>query len=142
MPVIQAINWSVCADNSLQADRLVSCLFSDQFYIISTLEAPKSDTTTGDNQKFDDEVLVLFLPLLDAFNSDDTQDWWYLTQHIQEWLLKIPCESQQWIWGHDLFWLVFMGAHPTFPLGKWPLWDKRIPLEGPYIEDLVQLSIA
>ncbi|KAL4080892.1 hypothetical protein J3A83DRAFT_4073088, partial [Scleroderma citrinum] len=101
-----------------------------------------SDTTTGDNQKFDDEVLVLFLPLLDAFNSDDTQDWWYLTQHIQEWLLKIPCESQQWIWGHDLFWLVFMGAHPTFPLGKWPLWDKRIPLEGPYIEDLVQLSIA
>ncbi|KAH0825733.1 hypothetical protein J3R83DRAFT_9940, partial [Lanmaoa asiatica] len=40
----------------------------------------------------------------------------------------------------DTFWLAFVGAHPTFPHGNWPLWDARIPLEGPFIEHWLLIS--
>ena len=98
-----------------------------------------------DNQQdtqFNDELLVTFLPLPDTFNPKATQDWWQLAQRIQDWLLNIPRDSQQWTWGRDVFWLAFVGAHPNFPLERWSLWDTRIPLEGPYIEDLVQSSVT
>ncbi|KIM60205.1 hypothetical protein SCLCIDRAFT_124746 [Scleroderma citrinum Foug A] len=85
---------------------------------------------------------MTFLPLLDTFNPNTTQDWWQLAQCIQDWLINIPHDSQQWTWGCDVFWLAFVGAHPMFPLGRWSFWDMRIPLEGPYIEDLVQSSVT
>lgn len=143
MPMIQAINWSVCVDNPLQAKEFVSPMVSNPIYIVLILENLKSsgDTEMLINQDFNDE-LPTFLPLPETFDPMVAQDWEHLTQHIQEWLLDIPCDSQEWTWGCDAFWLAFVGAHSTFPMGIWPLWDTRIPMEGTYIEDLDQSSVS
>ena len=69
-----------------------------------------------------------------VFNYHSTQDWANLTWQIEGWLLTIPTESQQWTWGQDAFWLAFISTYPTFSHSKWPLWDARILLEGPFIE--------
>jgi hypothetical protein len=40
-----------------------------------------------------------------------------------------------WKWGVEVFWAAFIAAFPSFPLGEWPLWDSRIPMAGPFIEN-------
>ncbi|KAG1764376.1 hypothetical protein EV702DRAFT_982086 [Suillus placidus] len=49
-------------------------------------------------------------------------------------------ESSLWTWGRDAFWLAFVAAHPSFLMGKWLMWDPRIPLEGWFIEQWLECS--
>ncbi|KAG2357553.1 hypothetical protein BDR07DRAFT_1297435 [Suillus spraguei] len=68
---------------------------------------------------------IPFLPLLPAFNSRNQENWTSLSKEIETWLvLDVHPESPLWTWGHDAFWLAFIGAYPCFPRGTWPMWDS------------------
>ncbi|KAF9219014.1 hypothetical protein BS17DRAFT_798353 [Gyrodon lividus] len=114
-PVIEAILWNVCnSKHSLHSSN-------------SDLER-NNDTNTSTSR----ELPIVFLPLPRAFNYRSSQDWDNLSQKIEGQLTTTPTDPQQWTWGQ---WLAFIGANPTFPHGRWPLWDTRVPLEGSFIED-------
>ena len=59
-------------------------------------------------------VTFLSLHSFDPFNS---HCWLCLAQDIQEWLITIVIDShsQEWTWGHELFWMVFIATYPMFP---------------------------
>src|SRR5207245_2958563 len=82
----------------------------------------------------DDDVDVTFLPLPETFDFLNREDWQRLAQDIHNWFLTVPPASQQWTWGREAFWFAYVAAHPSFPHGRWPLWNPKIPLEGPFIE--------
>ncbi|KAG1720087.1 hypothetical protein EDB19DRAFT_1605755, partial [Suillus lakei] len=89
----------------------------------------------------DSEAVIPFLPLPPSFDSVDRAHWESVSQKIQDWLTtEVDTESSLWTWGHDAFWLAFIAAHPSFPMGKWPMWDPRIPLEGSFIEQWLERS--
>ncbi|KIK97982.1 hypothetical protein PAXRUDRAFT_135198, partial [Paxillus rubicundulus Ve08.2h10] len=122
-PVIEAILWNICnSEHSLHSGRSDLERNNDTDYFTSW------------------ELPILFLLLPQAFNYCSSQDWDNLSQQIEGWLVTIPTDSQQWMWGRDTFWLVFISANPTFPHGRWPLWDVRVPLEGPFIKDWLAMS--
>jgi hypothetical protein len=66
--------------------------------------------------------------------------WITLNLDISDWLTTIVRDQrrQEWAWGQDLFWLMFVAAYLTFPLSPWPLWDPRIPLEGHFIQHWIE----
>ncbi|KAG2150280.1 uncharacterized protein EDB93DRAFT_1084299 [Suillus bovinus] len=82
----------------------------------------------------DVNIPIPFLLLPSKFNPMDSFHWLQLSEKIQHWLVTIPAVSQHWTWGHNAFWLAFVGACPDFPCSQWPMWDPRIPLEGQFIE--------
>jgi hypothetical protein len=59
-----------------------------------------------------------------------------LASRIQDWLIFYIQDEHllHWKWGAELFWIAFVAAFPSFPLGDWPVWDARIPLAGAFIE--------
>ncbi|KAG1853030.1 hypothetical protein F4604DRAFT_1591780 [Suillus subluteus] len=84
---------------------------------------------------------ISFLPLPPSFDYVNRADWETVTQRIQEWVTtEVDTESSLWTWGRDTFWLAFVAAYPSFPMGKWPMWDPHIPLEGSFIEEWLQRS--
>ncbi|KAG1894218.1 uncharacterized protein F5891DRAFT_961900, partial [Suillus fuscotomentosus] len=84
---------------------------------------------------------ISFLLLPPSFDYTNRANWQTVSQQIQEWLTtKVDTESSLWTWGCDVFWLAFVGAYPSFPTGKWPMWDPRIPLEGSFIEQWLEHS--
>ncbi|KAH7919604.1 hypothetical protein BV22DRAFT_969312, partial [Leucogyrophana mollusca] len=114
-PVVEAITMQL-----LQSEHTV---LGDDVDAIDDHPAPPSDVT------------IPFLPLSPLFNPASPSDWAFLSRSIQNWLLdEVNTESPQWSWGRDAFWISFIGGHPFFPRGKWPLWNARIPLEGEFIE--------
>ncbi|KIK79354.1 hypothetical protein PAXRUDRAFT_832893 [Paxillus rubicundulus Ve08.2h10] len=128
-PVIEAVSWNVCnSEHSLHSGE------SD----LKSCGSPEGDIDT--DHFASQELPISFVPLPRAFNYRSSQDWDNLSQQIQGWLITIPADSQQWTWGRDAFWLAFVGANPTFPRGKWPLWDVRVTLEGPFIEEWLVMS--
>ncbi|KAG2106475.1 hypothetical protein BD769DRAFT_1393165 [Suillus cothurnatus] len=87
------------------------------------------------------EPIISFLPLPPSFDYVNQADWETVAQQIQEWVTtEVDTESPLWTWGRDAFWLAFVAAHLSFPMGKWPMWDPRIPLEGSFIEEWIQCS--
>ncbi|KAG1741896.1 uncharacterized protein EDB91DRAFT_1052261 [Suillus paluster] len=89
----------------------------------------------------DDETTISFLPLPPSFDHINRADWETVSRQIQEWLtMKVDTESSLWTWGRDAFWLVFIAAYPSFPMGKWLMWDPCIPLEGSFIEQWLECS--
>ncbi|KAG1905541.1 uncharacterized protein F5891DRAFT_943734 [Suillus fuscotomentosus] len=89
----------------------------------------------------DNKTNISFLPLPPSFDYTNRADWQTVSQQIQEWLTtKVDMESSLWMWGHDVFWLAFISTYPSFPTGKWPMWDPRIPLEGSFIEQWLECS--
>ncbi|KAG1741907.1 uncharacterized protein EDB91DRAFT_1052298 [Suillus paluster] len=89
----------------------------------------------------DDKTIIPFLPLPPSFDSVDRAHWESVLQQIQEWLTtKVDTESSLWTWGRDTFWLMLVAAHPSFLMGKWPMWDPLIPLEGSFIEQWLERS--
>jgi hypothetical protein len=87
------------------------------------------------------EPIISFLPLPPSFDYVNQADWETVAQQIQEWVTtEVDTESPLWTWGCDAFWLAFVAAHLSFPMGKWPMWDPRIPLEGSFIEEWIQCS--
>ena len=77
-----------------------------------------------------------FLPLPPTFNKTCAEAWSSLASQIQQWLIFCLRDegTPHWKWGVDVFWVAFIAAYPSFPLGEWPLWDTRIPMAGPFIE--------
>ncbi|KAG1748678.1 hypothetical protein EDB19DRAFT_1630126 [Suillus lakei] len=87
------------------------------------------------------EPTISFLPLPPSFDFVNRADWETVAQRIQEWVTtEVDTESSLWTWGRDAFWLAFVAAYPSIPMGKWPMWDPRIPLEGSFIEEWLQRS--
>ncbi|KAG2047830.1 hypothetical protein BDR06DRAFT_848817, partial [Suillus hirtellus] len=85
------------------------------------------------------EPTISFLPLPPSFDYVNRADWETVTQQIQEWVTtEVATESSLWMWGCNAFWLAFIAAYPSFLMGKWPMWDPRIPLEGSFIEEWLQ----
>ena len=78
---------------------------------------------------------ITFLPL-QSFNPFNNKCWSSLAEDIQEWLLNVVVDpfSQEWTWGHELFWMAFMATYPTFPQGDWPSWDAKISVEGVFTQ--------
>ncbi|KIK72052.1 hypothetical protein PAXRUDRAFT_800254 [Paxillus rubicundulus Ve08.2h10] len=75
-------------------------------------------------------------PLPQMFDPTNTRHWAVLTKEIKHWPVNKVCAPHpQWTWGHEAFWLTFIGANPMFPGGRWFPWDFQIPLEGPFIEE-------
>lgn len=121
---MEAISWDVCNSEHLVCSDKVSFLFhrnthahSLQFMMEENLgfEEPQPD------------VPVPFLPLPADFNPASFQDWNLLVQTIESWLVSvIPINSQQWTWGCKTFWLAFVATHPSFPGGRWPMWNSNI----------------
>ncbi|KAG1887730.1 hypothetical protein F4604DRAFT_1526692, partial [Suillus subluteus] len=73
--------------------------------------------------------------LLQHFDYSDEAKWASLMKDIEGWLVaQVNCQMQLWTWGRDAFWLVFIVAYPSFPMGSWLKWDPQIPLEGMFIE--------
>ena len=84
-------------------------------------------------------IPISFLPLAPAFNKASTKAWVTLASRIQNWLIFYIQDQHlaHWKWGSEVFWIAFVAAFPSFPLGEWPLWDVRIPLAGAFIEKQV-----
>ncbi|KAI6147709.1 hypothetical protein BKA82DRAFT_164944 [Pisolithus tinctorius] len=84
-----------------------------------------------------DEIPIMFLPLPPLWNPMDTNHWLELLKRIEQWLVDIMQVTNvpEWTWGHDVFWLAYIGAYPAFPCGKWEPWNPIIPLEGQFIEE-------
>ncbi|KAF8256789.1 hypothetical protein EI94DRAFT_1762787 [Lactarius quietus] len=81
-------------------------------------------------------IAVPFLPLTPNFNKTSTEAWSTLASKIQQWLIFCIRDQElpHWKWGVEVFWVAFVAAFPSFPLGDWPLWDSRIPMAGQFIE--------
>jgi hypothetical protein len=75
-------------------------------------------------------IPILFLPLPSHFNYNKWTDWEMLSKQIEKWLIELDMELPQWTWGHNIFWLTFIAAFPSFPRGTWHMWDPCILLEG------------
>ncbi|KAF8272788.1 hypothetical protein EI94DRAFT_1437215, partial [Lactarius quietus] len=62
--------------------------------------------------------------------------WVTLASQIQNWLTFYIQDQHllHWKWGAEVFWIAFITAFPSFPLGDWPLWDVQIPLASAFIE--------
>ena len=77
-----------------------------------------------------------FLPLSSTFDKTSAEAWLSLASQIQQWLIFCLRDegTPHWKWGVEVFWVAFIAAHPSFPLGEWPLWDSRIPMAGLFIE--------
>lgn len=84
-------------------------------------------------------IPISFLPLAPAFDKASTKAWVTLASRIQNWLIFYIQDQHlaHWKWGSEVFWIAFVAAFPSFPLGEWPLWDVRIPLAGAFIEKQV-----
>ncbi|KAG2098945.1 uncharacterized protein F5147DRAFT_548334, partial [Suillus discolor] len=99
------------------------------------------DNSTSAMSYDDDKPTISFLPLPLSFDYINPADWQTVYRQIQEWLTtEVDTESSLWTWGRDAFWLAFVAAYPSFPMGKWPMWDPRIPLEGSFIEHWLERS--
>ncbi|KAF8257537.1 hypothetical protein EI94DRAFT_1817542 [Lactarius quietus] len=81
-------------------------------------------------------IPISFLPLSPTFNKTSAEAWSSLSSQIQQWLIFCLQDegTPHWEWGVEVFWVAFITAFPSFPLGEWPLWDSRIPMTGPFIE--------
>ncbi|THH19878.1 hypothetical protein EW146_g1396 [Bondarzewia mesenterica] len=82
---------------------------------------------------------ISFLPLPSTFDVSSARAWASLASQIQDWLITSVGNhlSPYWSWGVEAFWVAFVAAYPSFPLGDWPRWDTRIPLRGAFIETRV-----
>ncbi|KAG2367084.1 hypothetical protein BDR07DRAFT_1272824 [Suillus spraguei] len=109
---------------------------------------PSSDMSAyiadhGDNSPPPDDSIpfLLFPPTFDSCNRGN---WSSLWKDIKVWLvLEVDPESLLWAWGHDAFWLAFIGTYPYFLRGRWPMWDSQVLLQDTFIEGwLDQLSGA
>ncbi|KAG1892323.1 hypothetical protein F4604DRAFT_1532164, partial [Suillus subluteus] len=101
----------------------------------SLLHGSGNSDNVNQDMSYDNETTISFLPLPPSFDYINQADWQTVSHKIQEWLTtEVDAESSLWTWGCDAFWLTFVGGYPSFPLGKWPMWDPRIPLEGSFIE--------
>ncbi|KAG2147894.1 uncharacterized protein EDB93DRAFT_1103970 [Suillus bovinus] len=111
-PVINTVSMDVRDSDSWQVDLL-----------------PSSDCCSPSDDS------IPFLPLPPAFDSCNRENWASLSKEIETWLvLEVDPESPLWTWGHDAFWLAFIGAYPYFPRDRWPMWDSQVPLQGTFIE--------
>ncbi|KAF8259703.1 hypothetical protein EI94DRAFT_1439313, partial [Lactarius quietus] len=81
-------------------------------------------------------ISISFLPLAPAFDKASRKAWVTLASQIQNWLTFYIQDQHlpHWKWGAEVFWIAFITAFLSFPLGDWPLWDVRIPLAGAFIE--------
>jgi hypothetical protein len=81
-------------------------------------------------------IPISFLPLAPAFDKASTKAWATLASRIQDWLIFYIHDEHlpHWKWGAEVFWIAFVAAFPSFPLGDWALWDARIPFVGTFIE--------
>ncbi|KAG1902842.1 uncharacterized protein F5891DRAFT_978316 [Suillus fuscotomentosus] len=124
-PVVEAISMDLCSsagDLTPSDDASVCSHGHDDFPVLP------------------DDTLILFLPL-QHFDYADQAKWASLMKDIEVWLVdQVNCQMQLWTWGHDVFWLAFIAAYPSFPGGLWPKWDSRIPLEGTFIEQWLERS--
>ncbi|KAI5988849.1 hypothetical protein F5J12DRAFT_786786 [Pisolithus orientalis] len=84
-----------------------------------------------------DEIPITFLPLPPLWNPMDANHWLELSMGIEWWLVDIVqvMNVPEWTWGHDMFWLAYIGAYPAFPCRKWEPWNPIIPLEGQFIKE-------
>ncbi|KAI0040148.1 hypothetical protein FA95DRAFT_1650771 [Auriscalpium vulgare] len=103
---------------------------------------------SDEGSEFDDKdwaqtVSVPFLPLAQDFDVVSQVSWGKLACAVQDWLISPEsCLSEShWSWGVDLFWLAFIAAYPTFPLGEWPSWNRRIPFNSPFLNSRMNIGI-
>ncbi|KAH8993097.1 hypothetical protein EDB83DRAFT_2478248 [Lactarius deliciosus] len=73
-------------------------------------------------------VPISFLPLAPAFDKSSTVAWVTLASRVQSWLTFYIQDQDllHWKWGAEVFWIAFIAAFPSFPLGEWPLWDRQV----------------
>ncbi|KAI5995588.1 hypothetical protein EDD15DRAFT_2133044, partial [Pisolithus albus] len=104
---------------------------ADTFTDVRLFSVQDSPTPAGSMT----DLPILFLPLRCTFDPGNTRQWATLSNDIECWLVdEVSTTHPQWEWGLDAFWMTFVAAFPTFPGGKWRLWDPRIPMEGQFIQ--------
>ncbi|KAH9949289.1 hypothetical protein B0H21DRAFT_707190 [Amylocystis lapponica] len=81
-------------------------------------------------------------PLPSTFDPSERSSWIALAPEIERWLLTevINVRSPDWLWGRNVFWMAFIAAYPDFPRGEWPVWNTKIAMEGPFIENWMEQS--
>ncbi|KAI9572448.1 hypothetical protein HD554DRAFT_2015123, partial [Boletus coccyginus] len=85
-------------------------------------------------------IPFLLLPSIwDHLNSDH---WLVLLKEIEWWLVNNIRSSTipQWMWGHDTFWLTFIGVYPSFLSKNWELWNPTISLGGQFIKEWLTMN--
>ncbi|KAG1875772.1 hypothetical protein F4604DRAFT_1496323, partial [Suillus subluteus] len=124
-PVVEAVSMDLCssAGDLMHSDSASVCSHGHD-----------------DFPALPDDICIPFLPL-QHFDYSDQAKWASLMKDIEGWLVaQVNCQTQLWTWGCDAFWLAFIAAYPSFPMGSWPKWDPRIPLEGTFIEQWLERS--
>ena len=79
---------------------------------------------------------ITFLPLKSLFDPIDGPCWTDLAVNIQDWLFStVDPQSQEWMWGHKLFWMALIAAYPTILQGPWLYWHPKTSVEWTFIQD-------